>query len=733
MRVAHRGWVAVAVALLLVGTAIGPAMAVADATPPTRDAVREPAPAAVRSSETAGATAPTAQMDAAVATGEMTRPATAVSRRPSAATFQQLDESDVIRQTQTYALTPERPGDVSVAVAYEIPDRVVGLTTAMPENATVTGWDGFTRVNETHFRWDGNTPTATIDFRIDPNRTVDRSGLETADGEYIAADAGEWALISRSRTPTGWRYIGQDPVVFEQNVTTDGPGAAGDQLVYLGPVQTYERTANEQTFRLAVPERATLTESPDEILDSLTNASDALRVGDRDETVFVVAAPTGEVAWGVRGLETGGSDFWVRDAERLDTAENVWIHEYVHTRQTFETTRDTRWLTEGTAVYYAAMLTLEQERIDFAEFRDTLADGQRDVYADVVLADPATWTANANYVKGPLVAGRIDGEIRTTTESESTFQETVRVLNGVNQPVTQEVLLASVERSGDVESRAEAREYTQTTSPVTMWNETYHARVFGQLPARIGYSLPDADGSGYHVSGPYRTTNVTDTTPIRLATGETLTVDALVSNAGGTEGTYNATLDINGTAVTTERGRIAPSTQLVVPLSQTFVTPGTYTLSVDGDNVTVVVERPARATVTDIEVSSTTATQGGSVVVTATVENDAAVPATGTVVFTRNYQQVSERTVYLPPENTTRVSSGIDLPQAGDVVVSAGTAMPVSITVAPSNTSDPTPTATTTTTPTESGTTDADGPGFTAATAALAVVLALVGLLARRR
>ncbi|WP_135305389.1 peptidase [Haloarcula amylovorans] len=712
MRVAQRGWAAVAFAILLVLTSVGPAAGTADATGRTTPA------------ETSALARP--QSQPTVAGGQ----------------FLQVADDDSINQTQTYALTPEQPGEVAVTLTYEIPDRVVSLETAVPRNATVTDTDGFSRVNETTFVWDEDSRTATIDYLIDPNETAQKAGIEGSEGRYVAVDAGEWALISRSQTPTRWRYTGRDQMTFEQAVTTDGPGAAGDQLVYLGEVETFQREADGQTFRLVVPERAELAESPEEILDSLAAASDSLRVGDRDEEVFVVAAPTDGVDWGVRGLEQGGSDMWVQDDEPLDTAENVWLHEYTHTRQSFTPTKRTRWLTEGTAVYYAAFLSLEQDRIDFDAFRDVLEDGERSVYDSVVLAEPATWEENTNYVKGSLAAGRIDEEIRVQTASEATFQGTIRELNGMNQPVTQEELLTAVERTGGNDSRATAATYTETPADLQMWNASVHARVFGQLPARISYSLPDASESrAYRVSGPYRSTNVTETSPIRLATGETLTVEALVSNAGGTEGTYNATLDINGTAVTTERGRIEPGEEQMVPLSHTFATPGLYTASIDGTNVTVVVERPARTRVTDVQVSSETLTQGDSVVVTATVRNDADVPATGTVVFTRDYQAVATREVSLPPENTTRVASGIPLPEAGSVVVSAGGANPVRITVTPSNgsatTQTPTGGTSTSTTGTvtpnrSAGTTAADGPGFTVVGTLLAALLAAFAAACRR-
>jgi PGF-CTERM protein len=149
--------------------------------------------------------------------------------------------------------------------------------------------------------------------------------------------------------------------------------------------------------------------------------------------------------------------------------------------------------------------------------------------------------------------------------------------------------------------------------------------------------------------------------------------------------------------------------------------------------VTVLVERPARARVTDVEVSTRAADQGDIVVVTASVVNDAEIPGEVLVVFTRDFQSVAERQVYLPPENTTEVSTGVTVPEPGEVLLSAGEARAVRVTVTPAETpttTTSTSTSTTTTT-TASETTGGSAPGFTAALAVVALVLA--ALLARRR
>ncbi|MFB6222461.1 MAG: CARDB domain-containing protein [Haloarcula sp.] len=648
-------------------------------------------------------------------------------RDAAAAQSIQAAEGDVINQTQTYARVPEVPGEVDVTLTYEIPDRVVDVKAHVPSEATVTETDGFERVNDSSYEWNGTADTATIRYRINPNRTVNKSGPEGADGQYISVDTGEWALVVRSQTPTRWRYVGRKPVGFNRTLEVAGPGAAGEELVYLGDIATFEQTAHNQTVTLAVPDRATMAASPIAVLDSMANASNALRVGDRDERVFVVAAPSGAVPWGVEGFQIGTSDMWVQSRQPLDTADNVWLHEYVHSRQSFKTTQETRWTVEAMATYYAAVLTLEQDRIGFGAFRDRLALGERAIYADVVLSDRTSWAKNANYNKGSLVAGRIDTGIRVETDRNQTLQTVFQSLNGYQQPVSQEAFLAEVEATGGPSVRNDAETHTETSTAVTMWNATTHQRFFGNIPARIGYALPPVDQqSAYRADSSYRTdAPVVGSEPIRLVSNETLTVDAVVENAGGAAGEYNATLAVNGTVVTTQQGQLAARSRTTVELSHTFTTPGRYVVSIDGDTVTVIVSEPAQATVTDVSVSSQSARQGETVNVSATVGNDNDIPATADVVFRRDSTVVSKQRLSIPPQSTTQVTRTIALNQPGTVSLSAGnervgntTVVEVTVSTA---TADPTRTPTEPPTP---QTTSESSDGFTALAAGLALVLA---------
>ncbi|MDT3433768.1 peptidase [Haloarcula sp. 1CSR25-25] len=636
----------------------------------------------------------------------------------------QTDDGDVIRQTQTYARVPEEPGEVAVRLTYDIPDRVVDLETQVPAAATVTGTDGFERANESVYEWDETSDSATISYRINPNRTIQKSGPEGAEGRYLSVDTGDWALLTRSLTPTRWRYTGREPVRYNRTVGTAGPGAAGEEIVYLGDVATFEETAHNQTFTLVVPERATMTASPISVLDSMANASNALRVGDRDEQVFIVAAPSGAVDWGVEGYQIGDADMWVQSRQTLDTANNVWLHEYVHSRQAYETTRETRWTVEGWATYYAAVLTLEQDRIGFDEFRAHLAAGGRPVYSDVALTDRSSWTNDADYRKGALVAGRTDVHIRSATGRNRTLQTVFQSVNGYRDPVTQSQFLTEVEAAGGASVRNTTARETETTVAVTMWNETSHRRLFGAIPARIGYSLPPVDrGDAYRADSIYRSNApVGGSEPIRLVTNETLAIDAVVENAGGETGAYNVTLAVNGTVVAAKQGRLEAGAGTEVEVTHTFVDPGRYVVSVDGDTVTVVVSEPAAASVTGVTASPREVRQGGRVDVTATVANDNATPGTAAVVFRRNDVVFAEQRLYLPPQATTTVARTVILDDSGTVSLSAGdgrTTRAVDVTVS-TETADPTATETATDTRTTAG----DGDGFTALVTVLAVLCA---------
>lgn len=227
--------------------------------------------------------------------------------------------------------------------------------------------------------------------------------------------------------------------------------------------------------------------------------------------MFFIDAPTGP-DWGPLGIEYDGSDAWVRADARLDRVTNVWLHEYVHTRQQYDLTEATRWSEEGTADYYAALLTFEQGRITFSAFRDQRRRGSSGPAARSVLTNPDAWERNANYRKGALVWGVIDYHIRTA--GDRSVDNVLVQLNSHDGPVTATVLLEAVATAGNGNTRAVARRYTETREAPKLWSREDHSNVFSGPDSRALLAAVT-----YRVSGLYRATAV-DPDRVEIPAGE---------------------------------------------------------------------------------------------------------------------------------------------------------------------------------------------------------------------
>jgi len=620
-----------------------------------------------------------------------------------------------ITLTQTLRLTPRTAGEVESTVGVTVPDNVASLTVRVPTDARVLARRGFSPTGEGGFAWDGTTPDPTLTLAVPANETGQVLGPEGAAGDLVFADTGEWAIVRRPEVAFSYEYFGT--VRTERDLRVEGPGVAGRSVAYLGPAETVSRTAHGQTFTLVVPEAASMVESRGTVLDSLTAASDALRVGERDEAVLAIAAPTA-VPWAVEGLEVGGSDFYVTADERVDDVDNVWLHEYVHTRQDLGLGPGTEWFTEASATYYAALFTLEQDRIGFPAFEAQLEQGGDRRFRQVVLAEPATWTGGAQYWTGALVAGDLDRRLRRATERRATLQRLFGELNAASSPVTRETFLGLVDDVGGAEVREAARRYTGTTDRPTVWSVAEHGAVFGTLPARVEVALPaPANRTAWRATGPYRNVSVGGTAAPALVTGETLVVDVPVTNSGGTAGDYAFAVTVDGTVLATRNGTVGPDRTVWESIALDLDRVGTVTLGVAGATAEVVVAEPADLTVADLTVNRTTAPPGGAVAVRVTVANPADRPGRRTVTVSRDGTAVATRTVFLDAGERTVVEATLRLPAAGAHEIVAGTRAVTVRALAPTTPSDPTPTGTDTA---------AAGPGLGVPAAVLALVVLVV-------
>jgi hypothetical protein len=565
----------------------------------------------------------------------------------------------------TSSLTPERPGEIDVVAEFTVPDDATSLTAELPEGAEVTDTDGFSRTAPRQYEWTRTTGTPSLTYRLPVNETVKRGreGAETSG--FIYVDTGAWALVKSPRLGVTYSGAGQrQPVRTDQSV--DGPGVAGDGVLFLGPVETTTREAAGQRIRLAVPEAADLRESRADVLDSLAGTARTMTLGPADDEVLAIAAPTDGVEYGSTGLQRGPSTFWVRDVQRLDSPENVWVHEYVHTRQEYRPTERTRWSYEGMADYYAASRALRAGRINYSQFRRHLRIGTRPRYADVTLAEPYTWRGtSAHYWKGALAFAAIDREVRIESDGGATLQDAIRRAQDRTGRgrLNQSTFLGSIEAVGGPDSRAVARRVTGTNATPETWNRSAHARVFGGL-ATIDYRF-----DGFRVEGPYRSTSVDR--PPTLVPGERLVVNAVATNAGDADGEFAVTLRADDRAVGTRSGQLAAGAETGLQWTVPFETTGERTLVLAEAERSVTVRPPATPRVTDLRVPDRAAV-GESVSVRAVVTNRAERPANGTVALTADGRTLTERSVRLAPGESTTLEATTSFDAVGEYSVSAG-------------------------------------------------------------
>lgn len=330
-------------------------------------------------------------------------------------------DPDVVRVTATVAYAPRSVTSVSLDPL---------------DRARIESLEGFERRDD-RLVWDGDGP-ASVTYTVSavPDGSGDR---EESGGRGLGtADAADWTFVETSRVtfPVAYRYYGSDPGL-ERSFTTAEPGYAGPTVAFLGRHRTYETTADNQTIRLVVPRAAAFPRQKRiDVHRTLHGAGKMLDISAADTrvNVFVTTKPIrrGGVTYQDGGRDV--QDVWVRDDMPVDTADNSWIHEYVHTRQAFETTTRMRWVSEASAEYYAAVLTLRQGRIEWARFRTHV---RTETNADDRLTDPSTWSdTRTPYTKGRRVLAALDAKIVRRSDGDASLEDVLRRMNRHNGGVS---------------------------------------------------------------------------------------------------------------------------------------------------------------------------------------------------------------------------------------------------------------------------------------------------------
>jgi hypothetical protein len=381
-------------------------------------------------------------------------------------------------------LTPETPGSIRVTKSVDTTHKLDTLELYVKNTAKNIDLNGFTRNNVQdspegfqNYEWDEHTQSPSITYDLDVN-------LTDSNGNYHSVDIGEWAVV---RTPQMWYgWSGSKGLEIISDYKVAGPGVSTSEFSFLGEHDIKTANANGQQFRLVIPEAANLSVSPDAIFEDIAYASNQLKVGGRDEEVVMIAIPTPNgMNWAFGGVALDRT-FLAQDKTPLNSTLNGWVHEYIHTRQDFDTTRDFRWFTEGSAIYYTSLFTLQQEQIGFNAFKQKTGVN-RPPYVNAILTKRrqnspyhAVWDD-----KRDLVTGRADQRIRLATNGSASLTDIFRRLNSENEPISNADFIRYVDLYSNEEVESDIRAATTTNESMSMWNKREHKQAFGEEPHEV--------------------------------------------------------------------------------------------------------------------------------------------------------------------------------------------------------------------------------------------------------
>lgn len=285
---------------------------------------------------------------------------------------------------------------------------------------------------QTRFNWSGD------ETRIRVVIETTRSGAsdQSRSAEYFSGDG--WQLGSVPFVRVQWRATGETERHYERPLgdavgalADDSTGIYGDRYALVGDSTEQTASASGQQIRLVSPAGTEMEADRRDILSALAAASSQLAVGDRDDEVLLMALP--------EPARRGGESFpsrdegWVSAAEPLDSPNSVWLHEYVHTRQSFQLAENMQWFREASAEYYGARLAFEQDRISRTEMHDHI-DGTP---SEATLTDQSTWeNPHVPYQKGARVLALLDQNIRDSTAGKRSLQDVFRRMNSHEGTIT---------------------------------------------------------------------------------------------------------------------------------------------------------------------------------------------------------------------------------------------------------------------------------------------------------
>jgi len=220
--------------------------------------------------------------------------------------------------------------------------------------------------------------------------------------------------VSDLRNLSGISYTSGENWIIAPTPKHQGPGVGlspaesgfiGLHTLYLGNYTTHSSKAGCQTITMILPDAAGI--DPEPRLEMLAGAARSLSTGKTYTDVYVFASPR---SLGKRDgfVPLNENEIVLSANSPIQSPTNIWIHEYVHTRQVDYKGDNFGWFNEASATYYAARLSLEQGLISRAEYDAQLASFA--TYAPNRSLASAQ-TADVAYQWGAVVLARLDAAL----------------------------------------------------------------------------------------------------------------------------------------------------------------------------------------------------------------------------------------------------------------------------------------------------------------------------------
>jgi hypothetical protein len=315
----------------------------------------------------------------------------------------------------------------------------------------------------TRLRWDGRA--SAVRTTLVPAGDPDADGTLRVSGRDWAFGPVPPLLVVWTPEEGGDRRTirpFQDRDSGRVQVSTPVGGLVGKKYAVSGAVTVRTVQTDHGVIQLVTPESESPRASKYEIHDALGTAASEFDGG---------GSTGGGVVFVVPGARQGGATFlsadetWVAGDARLHTANSVWFHEYVHSRQEFALGPRMRWFEEASAEYFAARLAAET---GYAGAVDQELYWLGRTRSESRLTDPATWSeSTVPYHRGALVLAALDSEIQTRTDGQRSLEDVFRRLNQHDGVVTYELFTETVTEVTGEEMEPWVDRYVAGTGPVS--------------------------------------------------------------------------------------------------------------------------------------------------------------------------------------------------------------------------------------------------------------------------